>query len=82
MQNFKTEHIFCACPKPDQSEMYVMIYFCIEWFLERRDCLLFLKISGIVDHQCLNFLFITILDETWLFVNSFLTVVELLTISV
>jgi hypothetical protein len=20
MQNFKTEHIFCACPKPDQSE--------------------------------------------------------------
>ena len=51
---------FYACSKPGSGfpTSYVMAFFCSN-YLRREVIVCFVDIGGIVDHHCLNFLFIT-----------------------
>jgi len=58
--------LFCACPNPwpcDFQWHSAVVFFCVQCFEMRGWCLF--SVGGIVDHQCLNFLSITLIVLEW-----------------
>ena len=55
---FTIRHYYCVCPKPGSAfpTPYVLVFFVFNGLRSEVNAR-FLDIGGIVDHHCLNFLF-------------------------